>query len=83
MSDHQTTGDSRIILAHEIATKLWDAGQRGPDGLTVLAMALGIYMEAQEGAHRELKPLADTMCEVAQMVFDRFQQAKKMEPGNA
>jgi hypothetical protein len=76
------TGADRIKLAHEIAVKLWDAGQRGPDGLAVMGMALGIYMEAQEGAHREFKPLADVMCRVAQEVFDRFQRAKKMEPGN-
>jgi hypothetical protein len=73
----------RIRLAHEIATRLWDAGLRGPDGTVVLAMAMGIYMESQEGSHRNLKPINDALLSVAQQTFDAFQANKKRGPGHA
>lgn len=79
----QTPRPDRIALAHEIAVKLWDAGIRGPDGCTIMAMALGIYMEAQEGAHRGLRPVSDAMCSIAQQTFDAFQQANARKAGNA
>ena len=74
---------AHIDLAHEIATRLWDAGMRGHDGITVLSMAMGIYMEAQEGAHRNLRPISDAMLLAAQQTFDAFQQARRRQPGNA
>ncbi len=73
----------RIELAHGIATTLWDAGVRGPEGLTIMAMALGIYMEAQAGSHRNLEPLAEVICSVAKQTFDAFQQGKKREAAHA
>ena len=80
-SDKTTERRARISLAHEIATKLWDAGYREAEGVAVLAMALGIYMEAQEGAHCEFRPLIEGMLRAAQMTYDAFQQ--RHEAGHA
>lgn len=82
MPNPDSTSCDRIGLAYEIATRLWDAGRRGPEGVTVLAMAMGIYMEAQEGAHRNLKPINDVMLTVAQMTFDSFQANKRRAPAH-
>lgn len=76
-ADKTANGRDHIALAHDIATRLWDAGLRGPDGMTVMGMAMGIYMEAQEGSHRNLKPIADAVCSVAQQTFDAFQQSRE------
>lgn len=81
-TDPQTAAE-HISIAHGIATALWDAGVSGPDGLTIMAMALGIYMESQEGSHRNLEPLAEVVCSVAKQTFDAFRQGKKREPAHA
>jgi len=78
-----TPDPDRISMAHKIATLLWDAGVRGPDGLTILGMAMGIYMEAQEGAHRNMRPLSEALLKSAQMTFDAFREGKQRQPGSA
>lgn len=80
---NRTTRRDNIGLAHDIAVLLWDAGVRGPDGTLILGMAMGIYMEAQEGAHRGLKPIADALCAVAVQTYDAFQAAREREEGHA
>jgi hypothetical protein len=45
-------------------------------------MAMGIYMDAQEGSHRNLKPLADGVCEAAQIAFDAL-NAHRNKSGHA
>lgn len=83
MSRDNSLDPSKIGVAHQIATQIWDAGYRDTDGLMVLGMALGIYMEAHEGGHRELRPLSDGMLQSAQIAFDALRAARKGKPGNA
>jgi hypothetical protein len=45
-------------------------------------MALGIYCEAHEDGHRELKPLLDGMLKAAQMAFDALRDGRKRTPAN-
>jgi len=73
----------RIGDSYKIAKMLWDSGYSGPDGATVLAMALGIYMESQEGSHRNMRPVVDAMLKSAQITFDAFQANKNRSSGSA
>lgn len=72
-----------LALAYEIATRLWSEERHGPDGVTVLAMALGIYMEAQEGTHRGHMPIVKTMHEHGVALFDQFRLARLRRAGEA
>ena len=86
MAEQRNPAESpdRIGMAHRIASQLWDAGIRGPDGGVILAMALGIYVEAQEGcSHRNIWPLVGAMMKAAQMAFDALREGREREPGNA
>lgn len=72
-----------IALAYEVATRLWDEGRRGPDGVTVLALTMGIYLEAQEGGHRGIMPVAKVVCEQGTAAFDQFRLAREAKGGIA
>lgn len=72
-----------IDLAYEIASMLWEKGFRGPDGLTVIGMAMGIYLEAQEGAHRNLEPINDALLRAAKMTFDAMRAGRDGKAGTA
>ena len=74
--------DSRIAMAHAIAVQLEAAGCRGPDGLTVLAMAMGIYLAGQPEAHRNLRGMSDLVFHEAVNVFDMLRAAMAHEPGH-
>lgn len=74
MGHSRAEGERRIDLAHEIATKLLDAGMQGGDGPHVMAMALGIYMASQDGVHRDFRPVVEVMLKSAQEVFDAFRR---------
>jgi len=58
-----------IGLAHDIAVILRTNRLDGPDACAVLAMAMGIYCEA-DGGYREMIPLAEALNSQAQFVFD-------------
>lgn len=70
-------------LAHDIATQLGSQALDGPEGVQVLAMAMGIFLEGQEGSHREMIPVARAINEVAQIVFDKLREARGREAGHA
>lgn len=75
------TNDDRIRLAREIAVTMTDKGMNGPEGLTVLAMAMGIYMEAQPGT-LPFEPAADVVCTVAKLTFNAL-RAHRDKTGHA
>lgn len=56
-----------------------------PEGtvLAILGMAMGIYMEGRDGAHRELRPLTDAITKCAQISFDALRAGREREPGHA
>ena len=72
--------DNQIVLATKIATMLYDAKLQGPDGASILAMALGIYVESHPDSHRELAPLCEGMLKAAQIAFDALREASSREP---
>jgi len=74
--------DSRIAMAHAIAARLEEDGCRGPDGLTVLAMAMGIYLAGQPDAHRDIRQMSDLVFQEALHVFDVLRAAMAHEPGH-
>ena len=72
------SGRDNIGKAWEIAKLLDDGGYSPVDGSNILAMALGIFMEGQPDAHRNLKPLTDAMLKAAQIAFDALRDGKKL-----
>lgn len=54
-----------------------------PDGINALAMAIGIWVEGQDGSHREMLPLVDAALKVAQITFDALRAGRNREPGKA
>lgn len=71
-----------IVMAHCFVTMLNKNGFTAVNGMTALGMALGLFIEGQEGAHRELKPLTDAICEAAQVTFDAIRIGRSREPGH-
>ncbi len=49
MSDSIEAGSDAegLLMAHDIAAQLADHGLEAPDGITVLGMALGIFLDSQ------------------------------------
>lgn len=74
-------GDA-LEVAYDIATRLLEARLHGHEGITVLAMALGIYMEARQVDHEKLLPISDAVCQVAQQTFVLFQAYKSGPVGH-
>lgn len=74
---------SHIARAHKIAAELEAEGHSAVDGGIILSMALGIFMEGQPDSHRNLKPLTDSMLNVAQTAFDALRDGRKREAGHA
>lgn len=76
-------GETRIRLAWAIAKMLDDAVVSGPEGNMILAMALGIFVEGQDGSHRDMLPLAEATLKTAQVTFDALRAGRKRKPANA
>lgn len=56
-----------------------------PEGtvLAILGMAMGIYMEGRDGAHREMQPLTESITKCAQISFDAIRASRGRETGHA
>lgn len=80
-ADQIGTTQQSLKLAHEIATLLHERGQQGHAGVTVLALALGIYIESQPNTHRGMQCMTDLVCAVAVEVFDKLRAARSLTPG--
>lgn len=61
-----------LAIAFEVAETLCDAGLDGPEGLTVIGMALGIYMEALKVPHPGMAPMAKHVSTTARATFNAF-----------
>lgn len=53
-----------LLMAHNIASQLADHGLEAPDGITVLGMALGIFLDSQNLAHHH-DSITDAVSRVA------------------
>lgn len=73
-----------IETAYEFAQKLWGMDITAPEGLMILGMAMGIFLESVEGSHRDMIPLADALHETAQRTFDQMRGGRdRGDFGNA
>lgn len=75
--------DELVRRAHLIAADLEQSGVSAVDGSTILSVALGIFMEAQAGSHRNLEPVLSAMLKAAQLTFDAVRTARERDPGHA
>lgn len=73
---------THIGRAHRIATELEAEGYSDVEGSAILSMALGIFIEGFEGAHRNLQPLVKAHLDIAQQSFDALRASRDASPGH-
>lgn len=67
---------AQFQLAQRIARTLAEADLRENEGVGILGMALGIYIEAQPGSNRDMQLWRDGLLTVAQMAFDAMRKSQ-------
>jgi hypothetical protein len=78
-----TLSNDHTGAAWKIAKQMEESGYDETQALSVIGMALGIYVESIEGSHRGLLPLSDALLNVAQKTFDAMRAGRNREAGTA
>lgn len=64
--------EAALAIAELVRTR----GFAGYEAVLVLSCAMGFIMEAQSDGERDLKPLAECMCEMATQSYDRARSVR-------